>query len=144
MLSLRPGALSLIRILIVDDHHHFRAKLRALLESVEEWQVCAEAENGRQAIEKHCSVQPHITVMDFSMPELNGLHASRAILLKCPSAPILLLTVFTSSQLALQAKKAGIMAFCSKTQVECIPLAIQAILRGETYFPESFAASAGD
>jgi DNA-binding NarL/FixJ family response regulator len=114
MLSLRPGALSLIRILIVDD---FRAKLRALLESVEEWQVCAEAENGRQAIEKHCSVQPHITVMDFSMPELNGLHASRAILLKCPSAPILLLTVFTSSQLALQAKKAGIMAFCSKTQV---------------------------
>ncbi|HTG29376.1 MAG TPA: response regulator transcription factor [Methylomirabilota bacterium] len=103
--------------MIVDDHHHFRAKLRALLESVEEWQVCAEAENGRQAIEKHCSVQPHVTVMDFSMPELNGLHASRAILLKCPSAPILLLTVFTSSQLALQAKKAGIMAFCSKTQV---------------------------
>jgi DNA-binding NarL/FixJ family response regulator len=89
MLSLRPGALSLIRILIVDDHHHhFRAKLRALLESVEKWQVRAEAENGRQAIEKHCSVQPHVAVMDFSMPELNGLHASRAILLKCPSAPM--------------------------------------------------------
>jgi response regulator RpfG family c-di-GMP phosphodiesterase len=81
-----PGeADSLIRIFIVDDHHHFRTQLRSLLESVEEWQVCGEAENGVEAIEKHWSFQPHVTAMDFNMPELNGLHASHAILRKCPT-----------------------------------------------------------
>jgi DNA-binding NarL/FixJ family response regulator len=133
-----------IRIFIVDDHHHFRTQLRALLESVQEWQVCAEAENGWEAIEKHSAIQPHVTVMDFHMPELNGLHASRAILRKCPEAPILLLTVFASAQLAAQAKKEGIKALCSKTQIDCITVAIRSLLRGETYFPESFSASAGD
>jgi DNA-binding NarL/FixJ family response regulator len=134
----------MVRIFIVDDHHHFRAQLRTLLESEREWHVCGEAENGREAIEKHFSIQPHVTVMDFHMPELNGLHAARAILRKCPDAPILLLTVFASAQLAVQAKRVGIKGCCSKTQVNCITLAIHSLLRGETYFPESFGASAGD
>ena len=77
------------------------------------------------------------------MPELNGLLASREILRKCPAASILLLTVFASPQLAIRAKREGIKGFCSKTQVDCITLAIQSLLRGETYFPESFAAQAG-
>jgi DNA-binding NarL/FixJ family response regulator len=67
----------LIRIFIVDNHQHFRAELRALLEAVEAWEVCGEAENGWEAIEKHSSMQPHVTVMDFHIPELNGLHTSR-------------------------------------------------------------------
>lgn len=134
----------LIRIFIVDDHQHFRAKLRALLEAVEAWEVCGEAENGCEAIEKHSSTQPHVTVMDFHMPELNGLHTSRAILRKCPDAPILLLTLFGSPQLIVQARKEGIKGFCCKTQTECITIAIESLLRGETYFPESLSASAGD
>jgi DNA-binding NarL/FixJ family response regulator len=132
----------LARIFIVDDHHHYRLQLRTLLESVEDWEVCGEAENGWEAVEKHSWIQPHVTVMDFSMPELNGLHASRAILRKCPEATILLLTLFATSQLAVQAKREGIKGFCSKTQIDCITLAIHSLLRGETYFPESFAASA--
>jgi DNA-binding NarL/FixJ family response regulator len=132
----------LARIFIVDDHHLYRLQLRTLLESVEDWEVCGEAENGWEAVEKHSWIQPHVTVMDFSMPELNGLHASRAILRKCPEATILLLTLFATSQLAVQAKREGIKGFCSKTQIDCITLAIHSLLRGETYFPESFAASA--
>jgi two-component system response regulator DegU len=134
----------LARILIVDDHQYFRIHLRNLLESIEEWEVCAEAENGKEAVEKHSWAQPHVTVMDFNMPVLNGLEASRAILRKCPDAPILLLTIFTSTQLATQAKKHGIKGFCSKVQIDCITEAIKALLRGESYFPDSFAASAGD
>jgi two-component system response regulator DegU len=133
-----------IRILIVDDYHHFRAHLRNLLESEEEWEICGEAQNGKEAVEKHSTVQPHVTVMDFNMPELNGLDASRAILRKCPDAPILLLTIFASRELASQAKKHGIKGFCSKVQIDCITEAVKALLRGESYFPESFAASAGD
>jgi DNA-binding NarL/FixJ family response regulator len=95
-------------------------------------------------VEKHWYIQPHVTVMDFNMPDLNGLLASREILRKSPDATILLLTVFASPQLATRAKKEGIKGFCSKTEVDSIPVAIQALLRGETYFPESFAAPAGD
>jgi DNA-binding NarL/FixJ family response regulator len=138
-----PRAVPLIRILIVDDHHQFRAHLRTLLESIEEWQVCGEAQNGVEALEKHCRIQPHVTVMDFNMPELNGLHASREILRECPEATILLLTVFASAQLAVRAKREGIKGFCSKTQSDCITLAIQSLLRGETYFPESFSMTVG-
>jgi DNA-binding NarL/FixJ family response regulator len=134
----------LISILIVDDHDQFRAQLRALLKSTEEWEVCAEAKNGVEAVEKHCLIRPHVTVMDFNMPDLNGLLASREILRKCPDAAILLLTVFASPQLAIKAKSEGIKGFCSKTAVDCIPLAIQSLLRGETYFPETLAAQAGD
>lgn len=133
----------MIRIFIVDDHNDYRTHLRTLLESVKEWKVCAEAVNGIEAVQKHSHFQPHITVMDFNMPELNGLLASREILRKCPAASILLLTVFASPQLAIRAKREGIKGFCSKTQVDCITLAIQSLLRGETYFPESFAAQAG-
>ena len=134
----------MIRIFIVDDHHHFRAQLRSLLESMKEWTVCGEAENGREAVEKHSFHQPHITVMDFHMPVMNGMDASRAILRGCPEAVILMLTVFASLQLVSEAKKHGIKGCCSKMQPECITLAIESLLRGETYFPESFAASAGD
>ncbi len=134
----------MIRILIVDDHQQFRAQLRALLESIAEWEVCAEAQNGVEAIEKHGHIEPHVTVMDFNMPDLNGLLASREILRKCPDATILLLTVFASPQLAIRAKREGIKGMCSKIAVDCIPLAIQSLLRGEIYFPESFAAQAGD
>jgi DNA-binding NarL/FixJ family response regulator len=136
--------ISVIGILIVDDHHQFRAQLRTLLESIEEWQVCAEAQNGMEAVEKHCQHQPHVTVMDFNMPDINGLMASREILRKHPEATILLLTVFVSTQLAVRAKTEGIKGLCSKTQIKCITDAIQTLLRGETYFPESFSAQAGD
>jgi DNA-binding NarL/FixJ family response regulator len=134
----------LARIFIVDDHLHFRAHLRSLLEAELEWEICGEAEDGKEAVEKHSFCQPHVTVMDFNMPQLNGLDASRAILRKCPSAPILLLTVFASSQLVIQAKREGIKGFCSKVQVDCITEAIRALLRGDSYFPETFAAAAGD
>ena len=67
---------SVVRILIVDDHNQFRAQLKSLLESVNEWQVCSEAKNGTDAVEEYCHLQPDVTVMDFNMPEPNGLLAS--------------------------------------------------------------------
>ena len=133
----------MIRILIVDDHHQFRVLLKTVLESVKEWQVCGEAQNGVEAIEKHYRIQPHVTVMDFNMPDLNGLLASREILRKYPNAIILLVTIHVSAQLAQQAKNEGIKGYCAKTQADCITSAIESLLRGETYFPESFMAQAG-
>jgi DNA-binding NarL/FixJ family response regulator len=130
------------RIFIVDDHHHVRLQLRHLLESVTEWEVCGEAVNGWEAVEKHPSFQPHVTVMDFNMPVLNGLEAARLILQQCPDAAILLVTAFTSSELALQARIHGIKGYCSKSQTHCIMQAIASLLRGESYFPQWLSASA--
>ena len=96
-----------------------------MLESVEEWQVCGEAKNGVDAVEKHYHVQPDTTVMDFNMAGLNGLLASREILRKYPDATILMLTGFDSQMLAARAKTEGIRGFCSKTQPEYIIDALQ-------------------
>jgi DNA-binding NarL/FixJ family response regulator len=90
------------RIFIVDDNPKLRAHLRGLLESVAEWEICGEAHDGKEAVEKHSSIRLHVTVMDFNMPELNGLHASRAILRNCPHS---IADDFCVTQLAVQAKR---------------------------------------
>ena len=66
-----------LRILIADDHPIVRAGLRRLLESRPGWQVCAEAENGRDAVEKAGKLKPDVAVLDISMPVLNGVEATR-------------------------------------------------------------------
>jgi DNA-binding NarL/FixJ family response regulator len=71
------------------------------------------------------------------MPVLDGLKASRQILTKNPDAPILTVTVFKSSQLADEAKRAGIKGFGSKIHIDCITGAIQALLAGRTYFTQA-------
>jgi len=94
MLAMLQLGGSLVRIFIADDRNAYRTHLRTLPGSVKEWKVCAEVVNGIEAVEKHSHFQPHLTVMDFNMSELNGLVASREILRQCPNASILLLTVF--------------------------------------------------
>ena len=73
--------------------------------------------------------------MDFNMPGLDGLNASREILRKRPDAPILMVSIFASQQLADEAKKAGIQGFCPKSEAECIIEAVEMLLRGKKYFP---------
>ena len=125
---------SLAQILIVDDHDVFRKQLRRLVENQSDWAVCAEADNGILAVDQHRKNNPHLTIIDFNMPGLDGLKASREILKEHPDAVVLMVTVFASGQLADEAKRAGIKGFCSKGQVEGIVRAIETLLRGETYF----------
>ena len=121
------------RILIVDDHDQCRLKLRLLIDSQSDWKVCAEAADGIEAIE----ADRHLTVMDFNMPLLDGLKASRQILRERPDAAILMVTVSASDQLAKEAKRVGIRGFCSKKEGESIIRAIETLLRGKTYFSKT-------
>jgi len=123
----------LARILIVDDHDQCRLKLRLLIDSQSDWKVCAEAADGIEAIE----ADRHLTVMDFNMPLLDGLKASRQILRERPDAAILMVTVSASDQLAKEAKRVGIRGFCSKKEGESIIRAIETLLRGKTYFSKT-------
>ena len=96
--------------------------------------VCCEAASGKEAVEKH-SREMQVTLMDFNMPGMDGLKASRLILLKCPDASILMVTVFWSAQLCDEAQKAGLKGVCSKSESERIIEGIQKLLRGEMFFP---------
>jgi DNA-binding NarL/FixJ family response regulator len=124
----------LTNIFIVDDHDHVRRHLRRLIEMQQDWVVCCEAANGQEAVEKHPQ-EAHVTLMDFNMPEMDGLKASRLILSKCPDASILMVTVFWSTQLCDEARKAGLKGVCSKSESDHILEGIETLLRGETYFP---------
>ena len=68
-----------VRILVADDHQVVRTGLRALLESKTGWQVCAEAANGREAVEKAGQLKPDVAVLDIGMPLLNGVEATRRV-----------------------------------------------------------------
>jgi DNA-binding NarL/FixJ family response regulator len=125
---------ALAKIFLVDDHDHVRRHLRRLIELKRDWVVCCEAVNGKEAVEKHPR-DAHVTLMDFNMPGMDGLKASRLILLKRPDASILMVTVFWSRQLCEEARKAGLKGVCSKSESERILEGIETLLRGETYFP---------
>jgi len=122
-------------IFLVDDSQLMRQQIRRLVEEKDCWCVAAEAENGKDAVSRFPEVMPDVTVMDFEMPEMNGLEAARAILKEFPKAAILMLSVHIPGQLAQEARKAGIKGACPKSEMWCLQDAIRALLRGETYFP---------
>lgn len=87
------------QILIADDLELVRKGLRAVLENQPGWKVCGEAVNGRQAVELARQLGPDVIVLDVSMPELNGLEATRQIRKAIPNAEVLVLTMHESEQL---------------------------------------------
>lgn len=122
-------------IFVVDDSQLMRQQALRLLEQQESWQVSGEAVNGKDAVNKYRDLLPDVTIMDFAMPEMNGLEAAREILKEYPNAAILMLSVHLPGQLAIEARKVGIRGACPKSEMWCLPDAIRALLRGETYFP---------
>jgi DNA-binding NarL/FixJ family response regulator len=105
------------RVLIVDDHEIFRRGLRALLEPSTEWQICGEAVDGIDAVEKCKSLNPDIVVLDVSMPRLNGLEAARLIRKENPIPQIVIITQHDSPQIRSAALEAGARAFVTKSAV---------------------------
>jgi CheY-like chemotaxis protein len=87
-----------LRVLVADDHGLARKGVRALLEEQPGWEIVAEASNGREAVEKAKLLQPDVTILDLSMPELNGLEAAREILKSVPTK-ILILTIHEADPL---------------------------------------------
>ena len=123
------------RILVVDDNPSVRRYLRGVLEQQEDWQVCDEARNGQEAVDRFRQIRPDLVVLDFQMPEMNGLDAARIITQLSPETPILMVTLYLSKQLAEEARKAGVRGTCAKTDIGCVVDAVGALLRQETYFP---------
>jgi DNA-binding NarL/FixJ family response regulator len=126
---------SLVRILVADDSPAIRRCLRGLLDHHADWHVIDEACNGKEAVERFQQAKPDLIVIDFQMPEMNGLDAARHIVDLSPKTPILMVTIHLSKQLSEEAQKVGIRGACAKGDVSCVVDAVDALLRHETYFP---------
>jgi DNA-binding NarL/FixJ family response regulator len=130
-----------VRIFLVEDNVMIRAHLRQVLEKTKGWAVVGEAGNGRSALENWDAHSPNVTVMDFVMPEMDGLRAGRSLSRQHPESPVLMVTIDPSAQLEQEAKKAGIKGLCQKADVRAILKAIEALLKGGTYFQRELAAA---
>jgi DNA-binding NarL/FixJ family response regulator len=104
-----------IRVAIVDDAKAFRAVLRSALEKQRGLDVVAEAENGQEALEVVGRHQPDVLVMDLAMPVMNGLEATRAVVVKHPKTRILILTMNASEEAYQEALSAGAHGFLPKS-----------------------------
>lgn len=104
-----------IRILIADDHEIVRRGLRALLETKPYLVVVAEAITGRQAVDEAKRLVPDLVIMDISMPEMNGLEATRQIRRAVPTAEVLVLSVHDSEQLVREVLEAGARGYVLKS-----------------------------
>jgi DNA-binding NarL/FixJ family response regulator len=122
------------RILIADDSPPVRSGLRTLLGLNSDWQVCGEAVDGADAVEKAQQLAPDLILMDFSMPQMDGVQAARKIAESGTDIPILLFTLNLSPQIMELARNAGLRGAISKSEISKLPSAIKALQRGETFF----------
>lgn len=121
-----------IRILLADDHTILREGIRALLEDEPDMEVVQEAEDGRQAVQLACRLQPDVVLMDIAMPLLNGLEATRQIKCRCPGIHVLILTMHENEEYIRQVLAAGAMGYVLKDAAARELLdAIRAVRRGE-------------
>jgi len=104
-----------LRIVLADDHEVVRRGLRALIESKPGWNVVGEAANGRDAVARVKELKPDIVVLDISMPELNGLDATRQIVKALPGVHVLILTMHDSGQLVRDVLEAGARGYVLKS-----------------------------
>lgn len=125
----------MVRILVVDDNPAVRHYLRTLLEQQATWQVCDEARTGGEALQRVKKSPPDMILLDFQMPDLNGLDVARQISDLFPEIPILMVTIHLSRELEEQAQRAGVRGACAKSDVGSIVQAVDALLHQQTYFP---------
>lgn len=104
----------MVRILIAEDNAQVRTALRVCLELNPTWQVCAEADNGRDAVRMAEASRPDVVLLDYAMPVMNGVEAARVISAMRSDCRLILFTMFASNQLKTLAKAAGISEIVSK------------------------------
>jgi DNA-binding NarL/FixJ family response regulator len=128
-------------ILVADDHEVVRKGLVALLHAQPEWQVCGEAAEGREAVEKAFQLDPDVVILDIGMPHLNGLEATRQILKTNPQARVLILTLHDSDHVVREVLNAGARGFLLKSDAgRDLVAAVDALHHGKTYFTSKIAS----
>jgi DNA-binding NarL/FixJ family response regulator len=124
-----------LRILIADDHELVRRGLAALLQSHEGWEVCAEAKDGREAVDKARQLKPDVVILDVGMPNLNGLAATRQLMQQDAELKVIVLTITDSDQVIREALDAGARGFVLKSDAaRDLVTAVEAVQRNRMFF----------
>jgi DNA-binding NarL/FixJ family response regulator len=123
------------RILIADDHEVVRSGLRAILEAHEGWEVVAEAENGKDAVTKALSSKPDVAIIDYSLPVINGVEATRQIRSRVPGAEVLIFTMHDSDVLVGELLEAGARAYLLKSDAkQYLVAAVESLVNHKPFF----------
>lgn len=138
--KIRHLRVRLVRIFIVDDSATARAALKTALEQRAEWTVVGEAFSGHHALATFHLHTPHLTLMDFIMPQMNGIEAARLLNERHPDILILMVTTDPSKELEREARRVGIRGLCAKDEIQCLLKAVEAVVDGGTYFSQDAAA----
>ena len=123
------------RILVADDHEIVRRGVRAILEKKAEWEVCAEAQDGVEAVELAKRLQPDAVILDIGMPNLTGLEAARQIIDALPDTKVLVLTLYNSEETIRQVVACGARGFLLKSDAaQDLLVAMESLRRNMIYF----------
>lgn len=134
-----------MRILIVDDHEVVRRGVRSLLQEESSFEVCGEAVDGRDAIAKANELKPDVVIMDISMPNINGLDATREIRRGLPNTHVVILSQHDNSEMIRQAQDVGASAYVVKSAISTdLIAALEKIGRGERSVESAVFGSAQD
>lgn len=131
-----------IRLILADDHQMVRAGLRMLLQTQADMEIVAEASSGQEAIELACRHEPDIVLMDVTMPDVNGMEATRELKGRCPKVRILALTIHEEEDYLFQMLEAGASGYIPKRAApEDLIQAIHSVYRGEVFLHSSVASA---
>ena len=129
-----------MRILIADDHRIVREGLRSLLDEQPDMQVIAEADNGRDAVERVDELAPDVVVMDVAMPQLNGIEATRRIVRGRPGTKVIALSMHADRRFTAEMLRAGAAGYLVKDSAfEELVTAIRAVVEGKVYLSPHIA-----
>jgi len=125
----------MIRILIADDHDVVRSGLNAILSGQPGWEVVAEAEDGKQAVELAAQTQPDIAILDYQLPLMNGVDATREIRAFQPQTEVLIFTMHESEPLVRELLEAGARGYLLKSDARRFLIAaVEALARHQPFF----------
>lgn len=131
-----------IQVILADDHNMTRSGLKALLDKENNIVVKAEAENGRQAVKLAIEFKPDVVVMDISMPDLNGIEATRQIHANSPEIKIIALSMHSHRRYISGMLKAGATGYLLKScAFEELTSAISTVVKGKAYLSPSIAST---
>ena len=136
----RHATVQQVRILLADDHELVRHGLKAVLQERRGWQVCGEASNGREAVEKTQTLNPDVVIVDLSMPVMNGVEATRRIVNANSHVKVLVLTIHQAEQIVSEVLEAGAKGFLLKSDAaQELINAVEAVLLDKPYFTAKVA-----
>jgi two-component system response regulator NreC len=129
-----------LRILLGDDHTLLRQGLRKILQERPDWDVVAEAGDGREAVRQALALQPDVAILDIGMPLMNGIESTRQIVRRRPDTHVLILSMHANEAYIIQALKAGAKGYLLKDSADTeLIRGVEVVASGKSFFSPAVA-----